>query len=175
MSEDEPVRHVRRRPGARTVIAAGLALLVVVLAVATGVLGARLANLRAERDNRIAALQAAREAVLNVVSFDYRHLNEQFNVLRQQSTGTFLKSIGQYESQVRARFSSAKLVSRGVVDDAAVASATSSKATILVAMDDTIEPLGGPAPSSGPQRYRMIVTMVKKDARWLIENITVAA
>ncbi|MHB2021792.1 MAG: hypothetical protein ACYCO3_00455 [Mycobacteriales bacterium] len=164
----------RRRPAALTVSVALLGLLAVGLAVASGVLASRLASLRGQAAAREQALQAARQTVTNLVSFDYRHLSAQFRVLAADTTGVFHGQLAKYESQVRSAFDARHLVAHGLIDDAAVASANSKTASILVAVDDTIAPLGSAVSKAVPQRYRMIVTMSRTHGRWLLSNIQVA-
>lgn len=167
-------RSARRGPAALTVLVAVLGLLAVALAVAAGVLGSKMAALRAQADAREQALQAARQAVTNLVSFDYRRLSAQFQVLAEDTTGVFRSQLTKYEAQVKSAFDTRHLVAHGLIDDAAVASANSTTASVLVAVDDTISPLGSAAAKAVPQRYRMIVTMTHVRGRWLLSNVQVA-
>lgn len=175
MADSVAAAAPRRRMSLLPVLVAVLALAVVGLAVAAGLLGARLATLRGEQDDQSEALAAARQAVTNVVSFDYRTLSKQFAVLAADSTGPFRSDLSKYEAAVRQQFTSRHLVSHGVIDDAAVASASGSQASVLVAVDDTITVAGASSSGVTPQRYRMIVTMVHRGGRWLLDNITVAS
>lgn len=175
MATSVAVRAPRRKVTPLPALVALLTLAVVGLAVAAGLLGVRLAGLRAQQSDQGEALAAARQAVTNVVSFDYRKLSDQFAVLASESTGPFRADLNKYEAAVRQQFTGRHLISRGVIEDAAVASASGSQASVLVAVDDTITPTGSTTPAATPQRYRMIVTMVRHSGRWLLDNITVAS
>lgn len=165
----------QRRWPVRTFVIAVLGVLAVGLAATTGFLAYKLSGLRAEKAARAQALESARQAVTNLVSFDYRRLPAQFRVLSAQTTGVFHSQLAKYEAQVRTDFTQRKLVSHGVIDDAVIASVKGAKASILVAVDDTIAPLGTSAAKATPQRYRMIVTMSRSKGTWLLYNVTVAA
>ncbi len=147
-----------------------LAALVVGLAVALVLLVLGVAHDARAEDARTSALSAAREAVVNFTSFDYRHLDQQFAVVQRETTGDFAQQFAAQRNTIRSRLTASKGVTRASIVDAAMEAATGTEATALVAMDQVItsSQLHQPVTS----RQRVEVHLVSSGGQWLVDNVS---
>jgi Mce-associated membrane protein len=176
-AETKPPTTTAGRPG--RVLVAVIALLVVLV----GFLGYRLWNTHsaAQADKRHydqlnvvdgrnqAALSAARQAAVTLLTYDYRHLDRDFTAVLNGSTGGFKKDFASRQSTAKALFVQGKAIASGQVLDAAVASSTSTTATVLVVIDQSVKNVS--VPSGTTKHYRMQLKLNKVGSSWLVSDV----
>jgi len=144
--------------------------------VTTGVLWSRdrasLSDARALARAEADALAAAQTYAVQLTSYDYRHLDSDFNrVLGDSSPG------GRFRSQFTAASTSLKPliiqyhgVSTATVTGAGVAAgATTDRVTVVLFVDQTVTNTNSPTPRV--DRNEVQITLVKSGDRWLIDDV----
>lgn len=172
----EPVRKWRspipRRWRARP--RATLAYLVAVLAVVGLVVVAALyyQRTRAEQQvsaDRDAALTAARQVVLNLVTIDPQSVDRTVQALQDSATGDFKPELTQQADSIRQVVSSSKVTSHGSVVESALSSSDSAAAVALAAVQATVT--NSASPQGEQRQYRFRVSMRKTGNDWLVSNL----
>ncbi|MDX6274606.1 MAG: Mce-associated rane protein [Frankiales bacterium] len=144
---------------------AALLLLVVLVLGALRLFGVNQGTSKAD-DNRDAAVAAARQAVVNVTSFDYHDLTGQLKRVEQTSGGTFAKELANTKTALVQEVTTQQRVSSSQVVEAAVANASDTEVTVLLAVDELRKTKA--TPKGVTLRYRMQVRMSKKGGHWLL-------
>ena len=120
-------------------------------------------------DVRQAAVAAARQAVVNVTSFDYRNLPAQVKRVEQTSGGAFAKELTNTKSALVQEITSEQRVSSSRVVETAVAASSDTEVTVLLAVDELRKSKADPKGTT--LRYRMQVRMAKQGDRWLLVEL----
>jgi Mce-associated membrane protein len=166
--ENEPsgAEPARRRTGFLRRAAAGLLVAVLLAALVVGWL--RLQDRQELVDAGREAEAAARAAVTNMLTYDYRHLDEDFAWVERDGTDAFVEAFQASADNVReiadatSAVSTATIVRSGVhVEDGDQASA------LVVADSDITKATGLPIQN----RWFVSVTLVNEDGRWLVDAI----
>ena len=122
------------------------------------------------RDDRMAALAAARQAAVDYTTYDYRHLREDFNRLKAESTGkTMLDQIHKVLEAGVPLLERGKVVSKGQVRSAGVADAKGNQVAVVAAVDANVTNIA--APTGSPRRYRFQIIMTKVGGHWLVSDL----
>lgn len=151
----------------------GLLVLVLLLAGLAGFLVQRSVATRgpgSAEEARGDAIGAARSAARVLFSYDYRHLEKDFQAGRAVTTGEFAKEYQRTTSKliddVAVRFKASVVAD---VSDAAVVRAESDRVVALVFLNQQSQSsLSGSAKIT---QSRLEMTLVKRDGRWLVERI----
>jgi Mce-associated membrane protein len=147
-----------------------LASVVLVLALAASVTFAVLLGLRAATDRASAqALATARAYAVTVTSYDYQHLDQNFNDVLDGATGEFKDQYSGASATLKQLIVSAQATAKGTVRDAGVASATRDQVQVVAFVDQSITNAANPAPRQ--DRNRVTMTLVKIDGRWLVTKL----
>jgi Mce-associated membrane protein len=155
-------------PG-RTVIAGVLALLLVSLAV----LGA--VAYRIHTDNQVEAARdqaqgAARNHVVDILSYDYRHLDADFARGRDALTGKFADDYAETTSEViRPSAEQYQAVVKAEVAKSSVVSGTANRVVVLMFVNQTTTSTRLDGPKVDLNRVRL--TMNKVDGQWLVSDV----
>lgn len=180
LDEDETRRRRfrPRRPGRRAGMAL-LAVLVVFLAAATAVLG--YAYLRGDDRGgpgvtdaeRTVAMDTARRYAADLATYDpanYADLDRRITAI---STPDFAKRYITSSQDARNGNANARGVSRATSNRAGVTSMTADKAVVLVTLDQTVNApeLAEQVPQGIPYQSRVLVTLVKRDGTWLLDDL----
>ena len=164
--EDSPGRRRLRR---------GLLLLAYAVAIATVAgLGWHDREVRAEEDARDEALTAAGESVEQILSYDYRSIEEDVDAAKELTTGALRE---QYDSTATSLLSQARQVRAIVqasVGSAGILTADAERAVVLLFVDQaTVKQVGAEAePTTRIDQNRVRVTMSKVGGRWLVSELT---
>ena len=151
--------------------------LVVVLALAAAVLlavttwsAAELRDRRLVAEARVEALAAARSAAVDLLSYDYRRLDADFERARRHVTGRFAEQYGATtEKTVRPTATRYQAVVEATLVDAGVRSATRDRAVVIVFVNQTSRNTRLAAPQIDQNRVRMTLTLVAD--RWLVSEV----
>ncbi|WP_051027783.1 hypothetical protein [Nocardia higoensis] len=164
----------KQAPGARSrirgLLTPVLAVLVVALAVAVGVLGWQV-----NRHNEIdaagrAAQDAAERYAVALTSIDSKDLDSDFATVLDGATGAFKDMYGQSSAQLKQLLIDNNATGQGSVVDSAIKSASEDRAEILLFVDQTVTNSAAPEPRI--DRSRVVMTMEKVDGRWLAAQVT---
>lgn len=162
-------RGLRKLPhlSPRTVI---VSLVIAVLAAGVIVSQWQLSDQRNLTSARDSATAAARAYAVDVASYDYRHLNRDFAAVEQESTPAFRKTFVQSSASLAKVLGQYKAVAKGTVVASGVTSVTTSKAVVVLFVNQTVT---NTAQTSGstPDNSRIQMTLVRPGSKWLISDL----
>ncbi|WP_420752368.1 hypothetical protein [Rhodococcus sp. O3] len=146
------------------------AVLVAVLAiVVAGVLGWKWNQADAVDDASAAALDAARQYAVVLTSVSADDLDANFEAVLDGATGNFKDMYAQSSEQLRQLLVDNQATAEGVVIEAGIKSATTSKVEVLLFVDQTVTNAVTPEPRL--DRSRVVMTMELVDGRWLASDV----
>jgi len=132
-------------------------------------LGWRYQQQRALADAGEDAEKAGVAAATNMLTYDYKTLDEDFAWVQDDGTKTFQQSFAAAADDARELAEATKAHSEARVRGFGVHLKDADHATVLVAIDSTLtEPDKAAAED---QRWRVELTMVKQDGRWLVDKL----
>jgi Mce-associated membrane protein len=160
-----PGRWMRRR-GRALVITLVLAGLIAAL-VSTDL---KLRQQEAIGSARASGLTAAKTDAVELASYDYRRLDQDFGAVRQHSTPSFQASFSQSSSALASVLVKYHATATASVVSAGVVSASTGRAVVLVFLEQTVT---NSTQRSGPQKdqSRVEMTLVRSHGRWLIDQV----
>ncbi len=125
----------------------------------------------ASLDEDQAALDAATEQTLAWASVDYRKVDEYVATVEAGATGDFLTQFQQSEKPLKELLATNKSVQVPTIPDGGVGmlERDGTQARVLIAMDATVTNKEAKTPQ--PRQYRLQVTMVKEDGKWLTSGL----
>ncbi len=163
-------------PRAPGVVRTALALLAVLLPAVSGVaLWAWQNNEHgsavAARDADRAAVKAATAEVLAWASVDYRKIDDYFVSVEKGATGKFLEEFKQSEKPLRSLLAENKSIQVPTIpkDGAGLLERRGDTARVVVALDASVSNTSSKSPQ--PRQYRLQLTLVRVDGRWLTNNL----
>lgn len=151
-------------------VAMGLAIAVAVTAVLAAFLAYRVRQAALAEEARSEAPAAARQYAPLILSFDYRHLDQDFAAGRRHLTEEFAKDYAETtEKAVKPTALQYQYVVRTEVAVASVVAAEAGRADLLLYINTTTTGARLKAPRIDQARVRM--TLVERDGEWLISKI----
>jgi Mce-associated membrane protein len=161
-------------PARRGWVVATAVLGVVALALATLLLLTFLAWQDAKDDDggagpRDAAVAAAKTFAVDFGSYDYEHLDTEFQEVAERTTPEFAKSYLETSSKLKATFEQYKTQVTARIQGVGVTSSSDSAAVVLVFLDQTVRT----SQSSTPRvdRNRLEIHLVNADGTWLVDKL----
>jgi Mce-associated membrane protein len=150
----------------------GVAAVVAVLVAALAAVAATRASDRTAVDTAgDDALDAATASVARVLSYDYRHLDEDFRTAESRLTPRFRKQyIATTAKGVQPLADKYKAISTAQVTSAGLVSAATDRVTVLVFVAQQVTNTLLSAPRL--DRSRINVTMVRSGGEWLIDGLS---
>lgn len=136
---------------------------------ALGFFGWHYAQHRAVSAAGEAALNSARSYAEALTSIDSASVDDSFAGVIDGATGGFKDSYSQSAAQLRQVLIDNKAMSKGIVLDAAVKSATRNKVEVLLFVDQAITNVANP--SARIDRSRVAMTMERIGGRWLASRV----
>jgi Mce-associated membrane protein len=146
-----------------------LALLLVAALVLAVVLGRQAVDQRAVAQERSDALAAGRQIAVNFSTLDYRTFDRDTARVTAEATGTFRSDFAAQAAQIKQVVVTNKSVSSGQVTQAALVSATSSTARVLLALDASVSNTSSTQPTA--RHYRVQLDLAKVKGRWLASQL----
>jgi Mce-associated membrane protein len=166
----EAAEDSRLSPGTRRLLtaSAGLAVVLVVLVVASIVLAVRWQHDQAATADRQAAIAAARQEVVNLTSLNSKTSGSDMQQILNGAADAFRSEFKENENAFESIVTQAGMHSAGHIDEAGIATMTGSTARVLLAADATMQ-----SSKSSPETrsYRIAADMVKQNGRWLLSNV----
>jgi Mce-associated membrane protein len=166
----------RRLPGGNAtalvlaVVAVGAVIALVVTLLQLGSESSQVSSENALEAARTSALSAAKTYSIELASYDYRHLAEDFGLVLSHSTPSFRKTFSQSSDALEPTLAkyhataAAKVVAEGLV------SSSTTQAVVLVFLDQTVTNSTQKAPTT--DRSQIEITLVDTGGTWLINQVT---
>jgi Mce-associated membrane protein len=166
-SRDAPTTAPRTLP---TLVAVGvLGVLVVALVAALVVSRIQLNDNDAQSQARSSALAAAQTYAVDVASYDYQHLDQDFARVTAHATGAFKDQFQKASTSLKPLIIQYKGVAKATVRGAGVVQASTDKATVVVFVDQTVTNTNSTTPRV--DRNRVTITLVHQGGQWLISQV----
>jgi Mce-associated membrane protein len=118
-----------------------------------------------------AALATAQRYAVALTSIDTNNIDQNFTQVLDGATGEFKDMYSQSASQLRQVLIDNKAISKGIVVDSAIKSATKTKVETLLFIDQSISNVVNPEPRI--DRSRVAITMELVDNRWLASKVDI--
>jgi len=163
-------RRQRSGRGLLPAVVGVLLLTSIVLAAVTALFLARVHQRQQADTARTAALAAARASAVDLLSYDYHHLDADFAKAKSHLTGPFAQEYADTSSKVvQPTATEFQAVVTASVAAAAVKTASASSAVVLVFVNQTSQNTKVPAPHVDQNRVRL--TMTKVHGQWLVSKL----
>jgi Mce-associated membrane protein len=124
-----------------------------------------------------AADKAARAAVIEMTSYDYRTVEKDFSWVDDAGTSKFKKQYAEVSEPIKKLVIQLKAKATGTVVASAPIVKDSRHVTVLLFVDQEISNPG--SGSTGPQRGldqpRVTMKMVRRDGRWLVDQVKISS
>jgi Mce-associated membrane protein len=159
----------RRRRWLRRIVAAVAGVVVVAVLALSGFLAWQLKQNNDTAAAGRAALAAAQRYAVVLTSIDTNNVDQNFTQVLDGSTGEFKDVYSQSASQLRQVLIDNKAMSKGIVVDSAIKSATKTKVDVLLFVDQSVSNTANPEPRI--DRSRVTITMELVDNRWLASKV----
>jgi Mce-associated membrane protein len=118
-----------------------------------------------------AALAAAEHYAVAMTSMDSSKIDDNVAQVLDGATGEFKDVYSQAANQLRQMLIDNKALSKGVVIDSAIKSATKTRVEVLMFIDQSISNVVNPEPRI--DRSRVAITMQLVDNRWLASKVDI--
>jgi Mce-associated membrane protein len=159
----------RRRRWFRRILAAVAGIVFVAVVALSGFLAWQLKQNNDTAAAGRAALAAAQSYAVVLTSIDTTNVDQNFNQVLDGSTGEFKDVYSQSASQLRQVLIDNKAMSKGIVVDSAIKSATKTKVDVLLFVDQSVSNTVNP--EARIDRSRVAITMELVDNRWLASKV----
>jgi Mce-associated membrane protein len=160
---------LRRRRWLRRTLATVAGIIVVAVLALSGFLAWQLKQHNDVAAAGRAALAAAQSYAVVLTSIDANNVDQNFTQVLDGSTGEFKDVYSQSASQLRQVLIENKAMSKGIVVDSAIKSATKTEVKVLLFVDQSVTNTVNPQPRI--DRSRVAITMELVDNRWLASKV----
>ncbi|HKN98872.1 MAG TPA: hypothetical protein VJX10_17265 [Pseudonocardiaceae bacterium] len=146
---------------------------ILLLAAATGYLGARAYTLSRQATDdanaRAAALSSASAYAVDLTTYDYRHLDTATDIVAAQSTPAFARQYRQTSQSRAAALRAQHSVSSGITVATGLQDETPTTAHVLVLVDQSVTNVSTPQPRT--TRSALKLTLTRSGTRWLLSDL----
>jgi Mce-associated membrane protein len=150
-----------------------LSAVALVIAVGAAVLAALTARQMSDAEHdasvRDGALAAGRQIAVDFAAYDYRHIAEDFKRVADESTGKFHEQYLSQSAQAHELIVKAKSVSTAEVASAGLVSADDKRATVVVALNRTIDNVSLEQPQN--DSFGLEILLLFQRGRWLASEV----
>lgn len=115
------------------------------------------------------AVQAAKTFAVDFGSYDYRHLDTDFREVASRMTPGFAKSYVETSDKLKSTFLQYKTQVTAQIQGYGVTSAGTSKATVVVFLDQTVRTTQSSTPRV--DRNRLQIDLVHQHGKWLVKHM----
>lgn len=163
-------RAVGEQPGRWWYVAvAGLAAVLVAVLVFGTMFGVQVVRGYSDDAAGSAAVAAARQAAGNVTSFSFESAEADLQRLSGTTTPRFDQDFAQDKNAFAATLRDGKVKSSGTPTEAGLVSLDGDTAKVMVAVRASIQTTQLPQPEA--RDYRMLITMLHQDGKWLADSL----
>jgi Mce-associated membrane protein len=143
---------------------------VVALSIALALSLSALGNQDALGSSRTSALATARTDAVQLASYHYGDLGRDFGVVVANSTPSFRRRFTESSDALKSTLTEYKATAEASVVSAGLVSASTSRAVVLVLLDQKIANSKQATPTT--DRSQIEITLVSSGGRWLIDQVT---
>lgn len=161
-----PTEAVTGRGPVPFLIALIAAVLCFLLAITFGVLWFVERHSESEREE---ALAAAKVYAVDLTTYNYDKIDENFDKVRSNSTEKFSEMYSQVSKQLTDLLRKYQADSKGDLLNAGVAEFDGDKAVVVLIIDTTITNTNSPQPRI--DRNRMVMTLLEVDGEWKLDQV----
>lgn len=123
-----------------------------------------------------AADKAARKAVVEMTSYDYRSVKKDFTWVDDAGTAKFQKQYAEVSKPIKKLVVQLKATAKGTVVASAPVVKDADHVTVLLFVDQEISnPGNGGGPQRGLDQPRVTMKMVRQDGRWLVDEVKIVS
>lgn len=153
----------------RFLVIEGVSLVVIVgLAVALIVSQVQLSNQNSLNAERTSAVTVAKAYALDVATYSYRHLHQDFGRVESESTASFRHTFIQSSGSLAKVLVQYKATATAKVLRSGVESVSSSRAVVLLFVNQSVT---NTAQGVSTDTNRIEVTLVRSGGRWLLADV----
>ena len=127
-------------------------------------------NKDAIQNAQTSVLSAARTYSIELSSYTYQHLTQDFATVESHSTASFKKSFAQSSNALKTTLVNFKASSTATVLASGVVSANPARAVILVFLSQTVSNSTQKQPTTDRSQIQM--ALVNQGGQWLIDSVT---
>jgi Mce-associated membrane protein len=167
-AETLPSRRQRWMHSKAALLSAGA--LIVALVVGLALSLSALGDQNALANSRTSALSAAKTYSVELASYNYRDLGRDFSAVAANSTPSFRRTFAESSNALKSTLGRYKATAVASVVSAGVVSASTSRAAVLVFLDQKIANSTQTKPTT--DRSQVEITLVRSGGRWLIDQVT---
>ncbi len=165
-----PASGKRRRFPVITPLSAAAALVIAALAASLIVALLDLGQKNAADSARTSAVKAASSYAVEIGSYNYRHLQQDFNLVKSHSTPSFRASFSQSSDALSSLLSKYHATAAGTVAAAGVVSASPTKAVVIVFLNQKVTNTAKTGGAS-TDHLRLEMTLDNSNGHWLIDKV----
>jgi len=165
----DPAPPRRRAAGRSWLIDALVGLVIMALAAGLVLAVIKLHNRDAVDKARASSLAAAKTYAINLTSYDYQHLDQDFAKVEKYATPTFAKDFAQSSGALSKVLTQYKAGATAKIVAAGVTSASTGRAVVVVVLDQTLTNSTQKAGSTTDQS-RVLLTLVHQHGHWLLDH-----
>lgn len=122
-------------------------------------------------DTRDAVLIQARKSIATMNTLDYRKVDEGVKSWAEVTTGTLHDQLAGVSSEDRKLLAEQEKISTGRVVDAAIVDLDDTTATVIAAVEVTVDNAAKPGSEPTVKRNRFSADVVLVDGRWKLESL----
>ncbi|RNL79563.1 hypothetical protein [Nocardioides marmorisolisilvae] len=124
-----------------------------------------------------AANKAARVAVVEMTTYDYKSVNKDFAWVDDAGTAKFRKQYAEVSAPIKKLVVQLKAKANGTVVDSAPIVKDADHVTVLLFVDQTISNpgSGSTGPQKGLDQPRVTMKMVRQGGRWLVDEVNISS
>ncbi|MDI9916533.1 mce associated protein mas1a [Rhodococcus sp. IEGM 1379] len=145
------------------------AVLAIVLVGALAALAFQMLSARTENSLRTEAMDTAREYSIIMSSFDYQNLDANKDKIASMSTESFAGTYKTMVDSLHDVVAGGQGQATATATNVGVESVDSDSATVLVFVDQEAKNVATPQGNS--QKYRMVLSLVRSNDQWLVDNV----
>ena len=119
---------------------------------------------------RTSALAAAKSYAVDLASYNYQHLDQDFGKVLAESTPTFKQNFTQSSDALKTALNRYDASAWANVVAAGLVSATTSRAVVLVFLNQTVD--NTLQKSKPTTESRVEITLLRSGGRWLIDQVS---
>lgn len=116
------------------------------------------------------ALDAGRQIAVDFSAYDYRHLQQDFSRVINESTGTFKSDFQRQSATVQDIIVRVQAVSTAEVASAGLVKVSHTAATVVVAVNRTVKNTS--APNGQSDSFGLQLALQRIHGRWLVSSVT---
>ena len=129
----------------------------------------KLSHHDATDDLNAQVLSAARQIAVDFAVYDYRHIDQDFSRVANESTGAFKSQFVSSSAGVRELIIKAKAVSKAEIAAEGLVGASPKHASVVVALDRTVTNTS--APKGQHDSFGLQIDLVKVNGHWLASGV----